>query len=201
MNPSDVAELHFICLIEKIPSILRLGILSHDLAQRLPRIATPPVDDPLVQHRRENKNVPGAGPLHRFANLYFHARNPMMCRIQDRREELTVLRISPSVLRMPGVIIADGNASSDYTAFYPAPDGLNRLDRDRVFARDWRVPGDKIEYWRRKSARCAEVLIPNKLPPTFIAGAYVSSAPAQNRLQVLAPTLPSRIDEDLFTIR
>lgn len=200
MTLNDVPELHFICLMEKVPSILLHGILSHRRAERLPRSGTQPVDDPLVQRRRINKQVPGAGPLHTFANLYFHARNPMMCRIQARREELVVLRVNRDVLLKPKVVIADGNASSDYTSFYPAPDGLRFLNRDLVFALDWRAPGDQIRYWKQKRVRCAEVLVPDGVPPELIFGAYVASSQAKVRLAALAPQLDSQINPQLFTI-
>lgn len=200
MTLDDVPELHFICLMEKVPSILEHGILSHQQAQRLPKGAAPPVDDPLVQLRRSNKQVPGAGPLHAFANLYFHARNPMMCRIQARREELVVLRVSRDILFHRNVVIADGNASSHYTSFYPAPDGLRFLRRELVFARDWRAPGDQIRYWNQKRARCAEVLVPDRVPPELILGAYVASEQARAQLAVLAPRLHSQINTDLFNI-
>jgi hypothetical protein len=196
----DIPELHLICLMEKVPSILRHGILSHQQAERLPKSATPPVDDPLVQLRRSNKQVPGAGPLHSFANLYFHARNPMMCRIQARREELAVLRVDRSILLQPNVVIADGNASSDYTSFHPSPDGLRILSRELVFAQDWRAPGDQIRYWKQKRARCAEALVRDRVPPELIEGAYVASAQAQARLAALAPQLNSQVNADLFNI-
>lgn len=200
MTLEDVPELHFICLMEKVPSILERGILSHEQAQCLPKTATPPVHNPLVQLRRRSKQVPGAGPLHSFANLYFHARNPMMCRIQSRREELVVLRVSSEILHRPNVVIADGNASSDYTKFYPSPDGLRFLDRELVFARDWRALGDQIRYWTQKRVRCAEVLVRDRVPPELILGAYVASEAARERLAALAPQLHSEVNADLFNI-
>jgi hypothetical protein len=158
------------------------------------------VDDPLVQLRRSNKQVPGAAPLHCFANLYFHARNPMMCQIQARREQLAVLRMDRSILLQPSVVIADGNSSSDYTNFHPAPAGRRFLSRELVFARDWRAPGDQIQYWKQKRARCAEVLVRDRVAPELILGAYVASAQAQARLAALAPQLNSQVNHDLFTI-
>jgi hypothetical protein len=154
----------------------------------------------LVQLRRANKNIPGAGPLHNHANLYFHARNPMMCRIQARREELTVLRVAPALLQQSGVIVADGNASSDYTGFYRSPDGLRFLKRDLVFARDWRAPGNQILYWQQKRARCAEVLVRDRVPPEYVVGAFVATPAALARLRVIAPGLDVQPNPDLFTI-
>jgi hypothetical protein len=196
MKIEEVSELHFIAPIANVPSILKLGILSHNEASRLKAVS---VADPLIQQRRRNKQVPGAGALHSYANLYFHARNPMMCAIQARREYLTVLAISPAVLKLPGVIVSDGNASSDYSAFYPSPRGLTFLSKDLVYARDWRSP-NQIIYWRQKSARCAEVLVPRLVEPEFIHGVYIFSGAAQLELKKIAPTLVSTLQPDLFTI-
>jgi hypothetical protein len=196
MTIGDVDELHFITLMEIVPSIMQHGILSHNQARRL---KVPRISDPLVQARRANKVIPNAGRLHDYANLYFHARNPMMCAIQARREELAVLRIRKDVLNLTGVIIADGNAASNYTRFFPSPDGLRALDRDLVFARDWRA-SDQITYWKRKRARCAEVLVPNAVDVGLIFGAFVCSDAAAAKLTGVAGGLAVTVESDIFTI-
>lgn len=196
MTLDDLDELHFITLMEIIPSIMEHGILSHNQAKQ---VKVPTISNPLVQARRTNKVIPNAGRLHDYANLYFHARNPMMCAIQSRREELVVLRINKNVLNRKDVIIADGNAASDYTRFLPAPDGLRTLDKQLVFARDWRAP-DQITYWRRKRARCAEVLVPKCVDPGLILGAYVCSNMAASNLRSMAGNLPVVIARDIFVI-
>src|SRR5271165_7192054 len=114
MTIDDIVELHFITLIENVPSIVNHGILSYRESRRLKASS---VANPVIQHRRQNKSVPNAGQLHSYANLYFHARNPMMCAIQERREELAVLKVSRQVLYEAGVIFSDGNAAGDYTRF------------------------------------------------------------------------------------
>jgi len=193
----DIPELHFIVPMKNVPSVLTLGILSHHEAARLKAVS---VADPLVQKRRQNKQLPNAGLLHSYANLYFHARNPMMCALQGRRAALTVLRIDRTVLDLPGVIISDGNASSDYTRFYPSPAGLAFLSHELTFTRDWRAPNDLIRYYVQKRTRCAEVLVPKQVEPRYILGAYVCSAAAQTALAALAPNLVSTVEPDLFTI-
>jgi len=95
MTIDEIFELHFITLIENVPSIVNLGILSYREARRLKPSS---VANPDIQARRRNKSVPNAGQLHSYANLYFHARNPMMCAIQGRREELVVLKVNRQVL-------------------------------------------------------------------------------------------------------
>jgi hypothetical protein len=137
MNRADVTELHYITAIANVPSMLRHGILSHTLADRL---AHDSVAMPEIQERRRNKRIPGARLLHEYANLYFDAHNPMLSRCRGRNNEICVLEIDPSVLDLPGVIIADRNAASDWTGFWPVSRGLRVVSKERVFARYWTHP-------------------------------------------------------------
>jgi hypothetical protein len=77
------------------------------------------------------------------------------------------------VLDIPGALVTAENAACGYARFYPASDGLRHVDRERAFAEWWTDP-DPIIYSRKKAARCAEILIPDSIPPNFITGAYVS---------------------------
>lgn len=175
-----------------LPSIVRLGILSHDRAQALPHHS---VASPEVQARRAAKVVPNGRPLHQYANLYIDARNPMMYVLRGGHLELCVVRVSTNVLDLPGVVIADGNAASGMTRFGPSPQGLASIDRDLVFAEWW------SDSWEAKRARCAEVLIPNRVPPRFLIGAYISCEPARrrfNELDLTEPRLQTTISEHLF---
>jgi hypothetical protein len=151
-----------------------------------------------IQERRENKMLPTGRMLHEYANLYFHARNPMMFKRKDLHITLCVLRIRTDVLDIPGTMVADRNAGADWPRFDPWQTGITRLDRDTVFARDWRHPGDYSAYLRHRSVKCAEVLVPDRVDPTYIQGAYVSCAEAVANLTALAQGLFIAIDADLF---
>ena len=101
------------------------------------------------------------------------------------------------MLDRSGVVITDENASSDYVRFLPAPSGLDFLDEGMVFARDWR-DDDRIQYFRKKSAKCAEVLVPDRIEPDEIFGAYVSGKVGLRALAKAAPSLTINVDPDLF---
>jgi hypothetical protein len=167
----ELAELHFITLVKNVPSILKLGILSHNGMAKIDHesIATAEIQD-----RRAKVKIPGGSPLHDYANLYFHARNPMMYKRRGRHREITVLRISPAVLDIPCVVITDGNASSGYIRFAASPDGLAIVDRERTFALNW-TSNNLIEQFSKACGKCAEVLVPDRVDPSFILGAYVSN--------------------------
>jgi len=180
VNIQDIQELHYITHIGNLPSICKYGILSHKQAGGLSHVS---VASPDVQERRAKKIIPGGLPLHAYVNLYFDARNPMMYVLQAKHADLCILRIDPAVMNLPGVIISDHNASSVYARFFPCPEGLKHLNRDMVFATSWTHPDNQIEEWEHKSIKCAEVLVPDKVVPKYLSGAYVSYNEALNSFQ------------------
>jgi len=195
MNRADVTELHYITAIVNMRSILRHGVLSHNLAAQL---AHDSVAMPEIQERRRNKQIPGARPLHEYANLYFDAHNPMLSRCRARNDEICVLQIDPGVLDGPGVIIANRNAASNWTSFWPVIDGLSVISRERVFARYWLHPDDPYDEMSHKSEKCAEVLVPDRVDGQFIAGAYVANQAALIEFERLNSQLPVRVRGDMF---
>src|SRR5574341_1107697 len=141
-------------------------------------------------------NSPRARVQARIAPLKM-PRNPMLRRILNSHEDLTVLQVSTDAFDIPGAIVADGNASSDYTRFYPSPDGLESLESTLVLARYW-TSQDPYEYMDRKRKRCAELLVPDKIPSQLIIGAYVSCVKAQTRMLQIGFALPIAVDHDFF---
>ena len=175
-----VKEFQCIMPLENIPSVLEHGILSHERAAKLKHRS---VAMPEIQDRRDKKHVPGGLKLHQYANLYFHARNPMLYKRKDDAANICVLRVSTEILQIGGVVITDRNASSNYVRFlHPSQHPL--LDFDAIFAMDWyRIHGnDQIAYLRHQSQKCAEVLVPYCVEPKHITGAYVLSQAAAARL-------------------
>lgn len=196
MNRRDLQELHYITHINNVPSIERQGILSN---KRMKRVQHTSVAMPEIQERRSKKIVPGGRPLHDYVCLYINARNKMLFRIKDKHEELCVLRISTNVLDLPGVVITDQNASSDYVRFAPSPNGLQIVDRDLVFARYWAHPTlIEQEQWRRGSITCAEVLVPDCVDSSYIRGAYVSCAEAKGTFDSMGTGIQTTANTHLF---
>lgn len=194
MRRDELNELHYITPMTNLPSILERGILSNRLVADLPHESVAMGE---IQERRDIVRVPGGRWLHEYANLYFHARNPMMYKRQVQHAALCILRISPKVIELPKVVITDGNASSAYVRFAAAPAGLAIVDHERTYAESWNHP-EQIEKWRRASAKCAEVLVPDRVDPRYLTGAYVSCAEAQSRLVERTPDLAVVINGHLF---
>jgi hypothetical protein len=196
LDRNDLAELHFITPLANVRSILEHGILSHTRAQGFKPVS---IADEVIQDRRAKVQVPGGRPLHDYANLYLHARNPMLYLRKDKHADLCILRVSTAVLDLPDVVITDSNASSDYVRFAPAPEGLGIVDKDRTFAEFWVGTDDDLpERLRRKSAKHAEVLVPDCVAPQNIVGAYLSCRTSMEAFAALAVGIPSQLDAHLF---
>jgi hypothetical protein len=189
-----VTEFQCIMPLENIPSVLKLGILSNERAAKVEHYSVAMEE---VQERRDVKHVPGGLKLHQYANLYFHARNPMLFKRKDAAATLCVLRVSTEVRHIDGVVFADRNASSDYVRFlHPRQEAV--LDYDAIFAMDWRHANDPIAYYRHRSQKCAEVLVPYAVEPRFLTGAFVVDEAAAANLQSLGFGLPITINPEMF---
>jgi hypothetical protein len=194
LNLSDFNELHYITDITNMPSIMVKGILSHNLAKRLPHKSVAMAE---IQERRDRKRVPPGKLLHDYVNLYFHARNPMLYKLKDLHAELCVLKIDKAVLNLLNVVITDRNASCDFAKFAPSPSGLSGVNTSLVFAEFW-TDLDPIKKDYKKSVKCAEVLVPNKVDVCYIIGAYVSCNEAKSALEKITPNLNIIINPYLF---
>jgi ssDNA thymidine ADP-ribosyltransferase, DarT len=150
-----------------------------------------------VQDKRDRKLVPGGLKLHQYANLYFHARNPMLFKRKDEAADLCVLQISIDVLALDGTVISDQNAASDYVRFLH-PRQWRFLDFDAIYAMDWRHPGDQVAYWRHRAKKCAEVLVPHRVEDRFLTGAHVVDEAAKARLAGSGFGLPVTVSPVLF---
>jgi hypothetical protein len=199
MNRDDLKELHYITTIRNVPSIMSNGILSHKRAKKVNHNS---VAMEVIQERREKKTVPGGRPLHEYVNLYINSRNKMLYRVicegKVRHADLCVLRVKTEILDLPDVVVVDQNAASEYAGFYPAPSGLRKIDRDLVFAEYWTHPNNPIDEWLHGSIMCSEVLVPDRIAPGFIIGAYVSCSDAKATLEAAGVVIPVTINPHLF---
>lgn len=96
----------------------------------------------------------------------------MLYKRKAQIRSLCVLRVSTEVLDIDGVVITDGNAASDWVRFLH-PRQIELLDFDAIFAMDWQHPNDPFAYYRHKSEKCAEVLVPHAVESRFLRGVYV----------------------------
>jgi hypothetical protein len=191
----EIIELHYIVPMKNVSSILEHGILSHNRAAAL---IHDDISMHVIQDRRAKKQVPGGLLLHDYVNLYFNGRNKMMAKRRPEHDRICVLRISPAVLNVPGAVISDQNASSDWALFLASPAGLQKLHSEEVFVRSWKFPNDQIREWRLGSLVCAELLIPHVVDSKLIIGAYVLDGAALARFTNLKTNLECGINSDIF---
>lgn len=188
-----VREFQCIMPLANIPSVLERGILSHNRAFKIEHESAAMEE---IQERRDRKGVPGGLRLHQYANLYFHARNPMLYKRKENAPSLCVLRVSTEILELPGVVITDQNAASDLVRFLH-PNQYRLLDFDSIFAMDWRHLNDQFAYRRHRLRKCAEVLVPHVVDPRFLMGAYVVNEDAASRFRNLC-NLMITVDPVMF---
>ncbi len=114
-----------------------------------------------VQAGRAAKTVPPTNrPLHDYVPLYFGFKTPMVAVNQEKNEEIIFLRFSLEILQFPGVVITDGNARSNSTAFrtYSGIDDLSIVDAKAVNTVKYAHDGEL------KRCKQAEILVPDSLP-------------------------------------
>ena len=180
--------------IENIPSVIANGILCHDKAVKVNHSDISMAE---VQLRRKNVTIPNGMKLHRYASLYFSARNPMMYKRKDFANRLCVLAVSLEALNIPGCVVTDRNAATDVVKFYTPEEGLKKIDFAKVFARDWTDSDVSIQV-NKKAVKCAEVLIPDCVPYTHIVGAYVANEDVKTDLIRLGFDKRIAVWPDLF---
>ena len=192
MDPR-VTELHCIMPVANVGSVLVNGILSHDRAAKLAHASVAAQE---VQDRRNLVQVPGGLKLHQYANLYFNARNPMMYKRRAEAGSLCVLRVSTEVCALEGAVITDCNASSDYVRFL-GPSQHALLDFDDIYSANW-THTDCARYLQHKSRMCAEVLIPDRVLPDYIRGAYVANGQVLSDLSATGFELAIAVEPRIF---
>ncbi|MFA4875253.1 MAG: DUF4433 domain-containing protein [bacterium] len=194
MKRSDVKYLYYIAPIENVPSILAHGILCHNLAKKINHRS---VAMEAIQERRKDKVIPGAGRLHDYANLYLNARNPMMYKLKGKHKELCVLAVDPAILNEGGVIITDMNAAKDIARPYLVDEGLEHIDKDKLFAMYW-THEDEVEAARHRGLMCAEVLVPKQIASNYIKGVFVSCKESEVALKITCSALKIKVNANLF---
>lgn len=197
MKRNELVELHYITAIDNVESILEVGIVSHVRSKKVKHRS---LAKQFVQDLRKTVTVPGGRRLHEYANLYIHARNPTLFKmIHDvGHEEIAVFRVSPDVLDLPKVVVTDQNAAAlKYCRYAAAPDGLEIVDKEMVFAESW-VHDHPAAQARHKSVKCAEVLVPDVVETEFLIGVYASCAKSESRLSEIDSDLDCTVDSHLY---
>lgn len=186
MRPSELFReittqtgLYNIQAIDNIPSIMQRGLLSNEKSREVEHTS---IAMEQVQQKRDTIRIPNGLGLHQYANVYFDPRNPMLSARRSDNEDICILKFDRAILDFEGVVVSDRNASSAYASFYQPEVGLQNIDFDLVYASYW-TDDNYYEYLRKKSIKCAEVLVPDKIPFDYVVSAAVINISAKQRLK------------------
>lgn len=190
----NIRHLFYLTHHQNLWSIARYGVLSH---RRVQTLSAPVADisDPDVQDRRRNRYDPiHKQPLHTYVPLYFQPRNPMLFVRKERQDQLVVLCLGRELLKEPSVVFTDGNAASDGTSFFTEIADLDRLDWKCIRAEFW------TDFEDGKRKRCAEILVPDRIPPEWICSVAVSSEDLRGLLAASACPWEVEIRPEFFFV-
>ncbi|NJK79932.1 MAG: DUF4433 domain-containing protein [Chloroflexaceae bacterium] len=184
MARKAIKGLYYITHIDNLSSILKWGILSHELIEQQNIKYRPIYDQNIVSHRQQ-RQTPDDKSLWYFANLYFQPRNPMLYRVYvgENRRDIAVVEINPKVLNNPGVYITNGNAASNASDIFPAKQGIQEINQlKEILDKEWWNSDDGS-----KRKIMAECLVPEYVDPSYITAIYVPTHEAVNKLKALLP--------------
>ena len=188
-------NLYNIMPIENIKSVIQNGILCFDKAAMLAEHASIVMKD--VQQIRAETEIPNDLPLHRYANLYFAYNNPMLYKRRNEAEKFCILVLSHEVLDIEGCVLSDQNAATSLARFFAPSEGIQEIDFAKVFAKNWNHE-DYYEYHRHKAIKCAEVLVPECIPYSYVIGAYVLNEESERQLKDYGFDKPIRTSASVF---
>lgn len=173
--------LYYITHIDNIPSILTRGILCHRRVLE-EKIQYKPIYDKNIISKRENVKTSDGRTLWEFANLYFQPRNAMLYRVVNfggiGMENIAIIGLKSTILNRQDILIATGNAASNYTE-------ILTIKKARNYIQTIRKKADKT-WWAfedgSKRELMAECLVPDSISPAYISEIYVPNDEASKKL-------------------
>lgn len=190
------------CSAENLASILKLGLLSHNEMhkQQLAHVDLSQAD---VQERRAKLSLyRGGPPLHDYANLCWHPRNPALLKVVSRQVKgpLVVLEFSSDILKFPQARAIPQHAVG-HLPYQNSRQGQIWWARNQhlelLLANypDWDLnswKGSGVDQWGeptstdslKKKLLQAEVLVPNWISGEYIRRIYVPSFPEAQLAQL-----------------
>jgi hypothetical protein len=109
--------------------------------------------------------------------IFFNGNNSILKKMLQTHDELCVFKISPKVMALPNIIIADRAENQEGASFYTFAEGVPFLNFSVLTDRNgWTDRKGSLEENRLKSfQRCAQLIVPNTIPSQLITGIYVLS--------------------------
>lgn len=177
-------HLYYMAALEPNAAIIaNIGILSHNSVSAVPNLqpVVRSIADPSVNRRRATRMLNGR-VVHDYVPLYWAHHTPMQFVIlRDNviaKEDLVfVVCDSHKVAAISGVLSSDGNAASSESTFYEGLGAITQID--------WAIISSPNAFSKKyKWQKCAEVLVPDRLPQSCITYLAVVSEGAKARLSL-----------------
>lgn len=160
-SPQQQAFIHFTDK-RNVPSIRQHGLLSTRQLRKMK------IDVPAPGGNELSMEADKKFGMDAYVHLCFKTGHPMeRSAIDDGRiENIMYLRIDPSVIKIPGVMITNGVSNKRGIALKPASEMLNEIDLEVLYTRTkWKDAGIQE---RLKVAEKCELLVPNSVPVDYI---------------------------------
>lgn len=179
----------YIAHLKNLASIRASGLLSHN-AMIARGIIHVDIADPGAQRWRDRPEPVFGRSIHDYVPLYINPRNPMLYRRREWHRELTIIKISASIIQAYSHVYTDGNAASKTTAF-----ASNRTVVEKS------IPALTSNSWADfpdgKRQMCAEVLVFPSVQSMYLEGAICSNAETAREVRKIC-NLVSVIDPQMF---
>jgi hypothetical protein len=211
VDKNKIKEIYYITHADNIPSIMNLGVLSHNRAIQQ-KVFNPKLDisNPEVQSLRAKKEIHSSSnesprSLHDYVPLYPQPFNAMMAAVAHSKQNLNlcVLRISSDILNKPGTLMTNINAACHEAKFFKPAEWTLPLEEFEA-VRSLSLQGsdsqkDKESLKRYRRARQFEVLVLDFVLPNQINGIFVPNERLKQDLEAkTGGNLPIEVNPSLF---
>lgn len=190
--------LYYITHIGNVINILERGIYSKNIIKDN-NISHFDLSNHEVQNIRDQLFIGDHINLHDFVNLFFNPRNSMLFNLMCNNDHsiICVLVIDVSVLDEPETFVSDGIAAKSITRAVDVKEGLQLLNYEEIFRRDWNDPSEAVKDYKRNKVS-AEALIKNTVYPNKILKILVPDENAKTKLIQFNVNIPIIIEPDVF---
>jgi hypothetical protein len=113
--------------------------------------------------------------FHEYVPLFFAGNTPMLYVVFEN--EIVMLEIDTTVLKIKGCLISDGNIAANKTIISDNLDDLDGIDWEMIYSS---IPTYSKEYKRKRSA---EVLVPDFVEAKFIQKIHCKNSQTERTMK------------------
>lgn len=134
-----------------------------------------------------------------YVPLFFSERTPMLAAIEYNENNwgmvMVYICIKPEIIGEGGVCFSDGNIASNATAKYYSLEDLGKLDWKDI----WGWNPDQVGLDEAKRIKSAEVLVPNRIAPSWFEKLIVPDGEAKTSLTNIIPCpFPIEVNSEFY---